>query len=220
MSDRKPRVSPRDPRDKTRVKIMEETQALIHEVGTDGLKATTIIENAGLSSPSAFYRRFDDVDQVVSAILYDVVVGFETTVTKVLSPQNKYGTIEEVTDALVDEFVIFFRRNKTIYFELWFEHMTKLGHRQEDRDRDRAFAKVLAEYLLDNDYIANVSIELRAHLYYSWKIAEALLHEAFDSPTFTDEEDIIAAAKRTITLRITDRSHDLYAPPKPCPGFT
>ena len=128
----------------------------------------------------------------------------------VLEPSTHYECIEDVIDALVDGFAKFFEDNGELYFKVWFEYISKIDNRQGDRDNDRAFAALLANYFLDKGFVHSVSRELRADIYCSWRIAETLLHEAFDSPTFTSSQMLIEETKRTIRLRLESRRHDLY----------
>ena len=113
-----PRTEPQQQRSRDRVReILDATEALVIEVGYDGINTNLIAERAGLPV-GTLYRYYSDKYGVFAAVAQRAFVDLETRWQELGQPDPDKTTIEDYFDEIVDMMAGFWMARKSAML-LW-----------------------------------------------------------------------------------------------------
>ena len=113
-----PRTEPQQQRSRDRVReILDATEALVIEVGYDGINTNLIAERAGMPV-GTLYRYYSDKYGVFAAVAQRAFVDLETRWQELGQPDPDKTTIEDYFDGIVDMMAGFWMARKSAML-LW-----------------------------------------------------------------------------------------------------
>jgi len=143
LSARAPRSEPKQQRSREKYeRVLDAAEALIVKEGYDSLTTTGVAQAAGLP-PSAFYRWFEDKDDLANALLMRHNARLDEDIVAAISRLDQPGWVE-VAEATFLAVVDYYRRNPSHQI-LWFQARIGAAAQREVRQHTARLSQALLE---------------------------------------------------------------------------
>jgi len=138
-----PRPLPKQQRSREKYeRVLDAAEKLIVKQGYENLTTTGVAQAAGLP-PSAFYRWFNDQDDLVSALLVRHNARLDENIAAAVAALDQVGWVE-VAETTFRTVVDYYRRNPSHHI-LWFEARIGSAARREVHEHTGRLAQALLE---------------------------------------------------------------------------
>ena len=168
-----PRRAPSQERSAKRVAaILAGARSLLQEDPASEVSVRAVAERAG-TSPASVYRYFDDVDEVLGALVEEHATVAERTVAEALAT-SRHRSVAGVFDLVVRTYLDLYERRPELTIA-WRSAALADRQRSIEEASDEGLARALGAHLRDRRLITELTVEVEARLVADWTVAGASL---------------------------------------------
>jgi AcrR family transcriptional regulator len=164
-----PRRAPSQERSAKRVaSILAAARSLLQENPASEVSIRGVAERAG-TSPASIYRYFDDIDEVLDALVVEHATVAEQAVAEALAA-SRHRSVAGVFDLVVRTYLDLYHRRPELTVA-WRSSALADRQRSIEEASDEGLARALGAHLVDRGLIRELTAEVEARLVADWTVA-------------------------------------------------